>query len=133
VPFWVLANVVGGEGTQRRDRSPRIAQVLQESVHETSGVSLSPVLGPCSDVRHDHQATSFGVLGHADDVAVSAKFEASISGVLDDDEQRHECRYTSDLGKFGHQCLVRRFGQVRSHGAETVVHKARAMLKDTIQ
>ena len=152
MPFGVLADVVGGEWTQRCDCSPRIAHVLQESVHETSGVSLFPVLGLCSDVTHDHLAITFGVAGRADDFAISAKFEAAISDVLHNDERRLDDRHIRGFGKFCRQHLVRRFIQVRSHGAETVlqicffpiysqmviaeeplVDKAGAMLKDLLQ
>lgn len=152
MPFRVLADVVGGERAQRCDPASRIAQVLQESIHQTSGVTPSPVLGPRSDVTHGHEAIMFGVLGDADCVAVSAEFEAAISDVLHNDERRLADRRNRGFGKFGRQHLVRRFIQVRSHSAETVlqtgffpiysqrviaeeplVDKAGAMLKDLIQ
>ena len=122
MPLPVLADVGGGERAQRCDRASRIAQVLQESVHQTSGVTPSPVFGPRSDVRHDYPAISFGVVGNTDDVSVSAEFEAAIGGVFHDDEERLGRRSVGDLGNFGRRRVIRRFNQVRSHGAETVVH-----------
>ena len=121
MPFGVLADVVGGERAQRCDRASRVAQVLQEPIHETSGITPSPILGPCSDVRHDHQAIAFGVVGNTDDVAVSAEFEAAISGVFHDDKERFGRRHTGALGSFDRSRLIRRFNRVRFHGAETVV------------
>lgn len=78
----MLADVVGREGAQRRDRPPALAQVGQHARHQAVGHALTSEPGVGLDVGHHDDVAPQAVVGDRDDVVVDHQLVSLSFGVV---------------------------------------------------
>ena len=78
----VLADVVGGERTQRHDRPASCAQVVEHARHQPVGVALAPVGGVGLDVGDHDRVAVEAIVSDRDDLTVDHQLVASAVGVV---------------------------------------------------
>lgn len=80
----MLADVVGGERAQRRDRAAPATQVGKHASHQTIGHALAAKARVGFDVRHDDHTAPEAIVSDRHDVVVDDQLVALALSIISD-------------------------------------------------